>query len=110
LGAKVWTAFCALASGKSSAVQCVELEGDHAENDVVVVEKLEKADPDGHCFVYHPGHEEIIGAQLVDMICQEYDGVSREDEVKAQLKTVCEEHWNGAITLLAPGVEHRHIT
>jgi hypothetical protein len=109
LGQKVWSAFCALAAGKSSAVQCVELEGEHAENDVVVVEKFEKADPDGHCFVYHPGHEEAIGGQLVDLICQEYD-VNRQDEVKAQFKEVCKEHWDGAITLLAPGVEHRHIT
>jgi hypothetical protein len=85
------------------------LEGDHSENDVVVVETFDKADPDGHCFVYHPRHEELIGGLLVDLICSEYD-INRQDDVKEKLQEICEEHWNGAINLLAPGVKHRHIT
>jgi hypothetical protein len=108
MAAKVWTALCWLAAERSPAVDSVELEGDHAENDVVVVERFEKADPDGHCFVYHPGHEEEIGGQVVDLISNEYD-IGRRDEVKVKLKEICEEHWNGAIGLLAPGIEHRHI-
>jgi hypothetical protein len=108
MAAKVWTALCWLAAEKSPVVNCVELEGDHAENDVVIVNKFEKADPDGHCFVYHPGHEEELGGQVVDLLCNEYD-IGRQDEVKVKLKEICEEHWNGAIELLAPGIEHRHI-
>jgi hypothetical protein len=55
------TVCTALSTGKSAAVQCVKLEGNRAENVVLVGEKFEKTDPDGHCFVYHPSHEERIG-------------------------------------------------
>jgi hypothetical protein len=106
VAAKVWTALCALAAQKSPAVECVELTGNHAENDVVVVEKFEPADPAGHCFVYHPGHEEAVGAQFIDLIP---GGAGKKPEIAAALKEICAEHWNGAISLLAPGVPHRYI-
>jgi hypothetical protein len=87
-------------------VECVELTGSHAENDVVVVERFEPADPAGHCFVYHPRHEEAVGAQLISIVP---GGAAKKKEIAEELKTPCAEHRNGAIALLAPGVPHRLI-
>jgi hypothetical protein len=106
LASVVWTAFCSLAAAGSPAVRCVELTGDHAEDDVVVVERPEPADPAGHCFVYHPLHEQAVAAELVAALRADAKASA---EITAALKGICAEHWNGAITLLAPGVAHRHI-
>jgi hypothetical protein len=100
---KVYQAFCEYASSSPKIVACVELVGKHREDDVLVVKSSTKADPDGHCFVYHPAHELAVGSQMFDVLGSE---IEKERLVKRYAK-VCQEHWMGAIGLLAPGVPHR---
>jgi hypothetical protein len=102
---KVYQAFCELASENPKIVACVELKGAHKEDDVLIVSNSTKADPDGHVFVYHPEHEYVVGSQMFDVLETEIE----KERLLKRFRKICEEHWNGAINLLAPGVPHRRI-